>query len=60
MQRSLADDLRLALFGLVGATLGYLVLGGGDPSPLVACAIGLALVIVVLNVVRRVKRQRHT
>jgi hypothetical protein len=58
MQRTLADDLKLALFVLTGATLGYLVFGGGDPSPLVGSVVGVVLMIVVLNVLRRLRRRR--
>lgn len=58
MQRTLADDLKWALFVLTGATLGYLVFGGGDTSLLLGCVIGAVLVIVVLNVLRRVRRRR--
>jgi hypothetical protein len=59
MQRTLADDLKWALFVLAGATLGYLVFGDGDPSLLVGAVIGAALVIVVLQVLRRVRRGRR-
>jgi hypothetical protein len=59
MERSLADDLKWALFVFAGAVVGYLVLGGDDTSLLLGCVIGLACVIVVLNVVRRVRRRRH-
>ena len=58
MQRTLADDLRWALFFLAGVTLGYLVFGDGDTSLLVGAVIGAALVIVVLQVLRRVRRGR--
>jgi uncharacterized membrane protein YeaQ/YmgE (transglycosylase-associated protein family) len=57
MQRTLADDLKWALFVLTGATLGYLVLGGGDTSLLLGCVIGAVIVIAVLNVLRRVRRR---
>ena len=56
MQRTLADDLKWALFVLTGATLGYLVFGRGDTSLLLGCVIGAVVVIVVLNVLRRVRR----
>jgi hypothetical protein len=60
MQRTFADDLKGAVFVLIGAALGCLVLAGGDFSFLLGAVVGLALVIVVLNVVRRVSRSRHT
>ena len=56
MQRTLSDDLKWALFVLIGVTLGYLVFGGGEISLLVGSAAGVVLVIVVLNVVRRLRR----
>jgi uncharacterized membrane protein YeaQ/YmgE (transglycosylase-associated protein family) len=58
MQRTLADDLKWALCVLVGATLGFLVFADGDVSPLVGAVIGVALVLVVLQVLRRVRRGR--
>ena len=59
MQRTLADDLRLALSLLTGATLGYLVFGGGDLSLLLGSVIGIALVIVGVAVLRRMGRRRR-
>jgi hypothetical protein len=56
MQRTLADDLRWALCVLAGVTLGYVVFGDGDTSLLVGAGIGAALVIVLLQVLRRVRR----
>ena len=56
MERTLADDLKWALFVLVGVTVGYLALGGGEPSLLVGSIAGVVLVIVVLNVLRRLRR----
>ena len=58
MQRTLADDLKWALFVLAGATLGVLVFGGGDTSLLLGCVIGVVVVIVVVSVLRRVRRRR--
>ena len=58
MQRTLADDLKWALAVLTGATLGYLVFGGGDISLLLSFVIGAVVVIVVLNVLRRERRRR--
>jgi hypothetical protein len=59
MQRTLAEDLRWALFVLTGAALGYLVFGEGDPSVLLGCVVGAVVAILVLNVVRRVRRRRN-
>jgi ribose/xylose/arabinose/galactoside ABC-type transport system permease subunit len=56
MQRTLADDLRWALFVIAGALLGYVLLGGGDAAPLLGCIAGALVAIVVLNVVRRMRR----
>jgi zinc transporter ZupT len=57
MQRTLADDLRWALFVVAGAVLGYLLFGGGDASVLLGCVAGALLAVVVLNVVRRARRR---
>ena len=59
MQRSFAEDVVGALFVFAGALLGYLVLDGKDASILLGCAIGLTLMIAVLNVVRYVQRRRN-
>jgi len=59
MQRTLADDLKVALAVLTGAIVGYLVFAPEDPSVLLGVFIGLALVLVALNVVRGVWRRRH-
>jgi multisubunit Na+/H+ antiporter MnhG subunit len=59
MERTLADDLKAALFVFTGVMLGYLIFAPGDASLLLGALIGLALVIVVLNVVRGVRRRRH-
>ena len=53
MQRSLADDLKWAALVLTGAFLAFLVLGADDAGVLVGAAIGVLVVIVVLNVIRR-------
>ena len=58
MQRTLADDLRWALFVLVGVTLGVLVLGGLEASFLLGSVIAVVVVIVVLNLIRQVRRSR--
>ncbi|HEX5621958.1 MAG TPA: hypothetical protein VFX51_26260 [Solirubrobacteraceae bacterium] len=59
MERTLADDLKAALFVFSGVLLGYLVFAGHDTSILLGALIGLALMVVVLNVVRSVRRRRH-
>src|SRR5215217_657517 len=53
MQRTLTDDLKWALFVLIGVTLGYLVIGSGETSLLFGSIAGVVLVIVVLNILRR-------
>jgi hypothetical protein len=58
MERRLADDLKAALFVFTGAILAYLIFAPGDSSILLGSFIGLALGVVVLNVVRAVKRRR--
>jgi hypothetical protein len=58
MQRTLADDVRWALFVLAGATLGYLAFGGGDTALLLGCVVGVVVAILVLSVVRRLRRRR--
>ena len=57
MERTLADDLKAALFVFTGVILGYLVFGP-DTSLLLGALIGLVIAIVVLNVVRAVRRRR--
>jgi len=59
MQRTLADDLKWALFVSTGAILGYFVFAAGDTSLLLGSFLGLVLVNVVLNVVRRARRCRN-
>jgi hypothetical protein len=56
MQRTAADDLRWAVFVLVGASLGYLLFGGGDPAVLIGAVVGVLVAIAVLNLVRHVRR----
>jgi hypothetical protein len=58
MERTLADDLKAALFVFTGVLLGYLVFEP-DTSVLLGALIGLAIVTVVLNVVRLIRRRRH-
>jgi hypothetical protein len=59
MQRTLADDVKWALFVFAGAILGYFLFAGGDTSLLLGSFLGLGVVIVVLNIVRRVRRRRN-
>lgn len=56
-QRTVRDDLKVGLFFLAGAVLGYLVLGGDGASVLLGSLIGVALMIVVQSVRRRVTRR---
>ena len=56
MQRTLADDLRWAAFVLAGVMLALLVLGADDASALGGAVVGVITVVVVLNVLRRVRR----
>jgi F0F1-type ATP synthase assembly protein I len=57
MERSLRDDVKAAVFVLLGAGLGYLVTGADDPWLLVGSLIGVTIGIVGINVVRRVRRR---
>jgi uncharacterized membrane-anchored protein len=59
MQRTITDDLKWAAVVFTGAILGYLVFAPGDASVLLGALIGIALVVVVLNVVRGVRRRHH-
>jgi hypothetical protein len=59
MERSLADDLRLALAFLIGAVIAWLLLGADDALGVLLGAVGgTVIAIVVLNVVRHVRQQR--
>jgi hypothetical protein len=60
MRRTLADDLKWALLMFTGAILGFLVFAGGDASVLLGSFLGLVIVVVALNIVRRVWRRRST
>jgi uncharacterized membrane protein YfcA len=51
--------MKWAFFALLGVTLGYLVFGADDSSLLLGAFLGVLLVIVVLNVVRRVRPPRE-
>jgi hypothetical protein len=57
MQRTARDDLKVGLFFLAGAVLGYFVFGGDGASVLLGALIGVALMIVVRSVRRRVARR---
>ena len=57
MQRTALDDLKVGLFFLAGAMLGYLVFGGDGASVLLGSLIGVMLMIVVRSVLRRVARR---
>ena len=59
MERTLAHDLISALAVFLGGLLGYLVFAPDDPSVLLGGVIGLALVVVGLQIVRFVWRRRH-
>jgi len=54
LERTLRDDLKWAVSVLVGATAGCLLIGTDDPSLLVGFCVGCVVVIVVLQVLRRV------
>jgi hypothetical protein len=60
LQRSLRDDVVWGLAVLLGVTVGYLVLDPDAPGLLWGAVIGVVLVIVGLNVVRRVRPRRRT
>jgi uncharacterized membrane protein YccC len=59
MERSFADDIKVALFVLAGSALGYLIFGP-DLSVLLGAVLGVAIMILVLNVLRRVTRRRSS
>jgi hypothetical protein len=59
MERTLADDLRWALFVLTGAIIGFLVFADGDGYLLLGSFIGIVLVLVGLNVIRLFWRRRN-
>jgi hypothetical protein len=58
MERTVRDDVKVALCVLAGATVGYFSFGVGHPSLLVGSLIGVPVSIVVLAVFRRVKHRR--
>ena len=60
LQRSLRHDVMWAFAVLVGATVGYLLLGADDPGLLLGSVVGVVLVILVVNVVRRLRPRRNT
>jgi hypothetical protein len=49
-----------ALAVLLGAALGYLIIGGQDASALLGSVIGVVVVIVVLALLRRIRPRRKT
>jgi F0F1-type ATP synthase assembly protein I len=59
MERTFADDLRAAVLILSGATLGYLLVGADDPWLLLGGLIGVVLVTIVANILRRVSPRRR-
>jgi hypothetical protein len=62
MQRTLRDDFKWAFAVLLGGVIGVLIFGAGDGawSLLLGLAIGCAVVLVVLSVVRLVAGRRRT
>jgi hypothetical protein len=58
MERTLAHDLISAGAVFVGALLGYIVFAPDDASVLLGGVIGLAIVVVGLNIVRFVRHRR--
>ncbi len=57
-QRTFRDDLKWMLGVLTGVAAGFLMFGQGDPSPLVGALFGVAVVLIVLDVLRRMKHGR--
>jgi hypothetical protein len=58
--RTPLEDLKWAVAVLAGATLAWLVFGGGDdPSPLLGAALAGVLVVVVVRGVLRWRRGRR-
>jgi len=60
MERSLLDDFKAGFAVLLGAAVGYLLVGADDPGLLLGGVIGVVAVTVVLNVVRRLWRRPKT
>jgi hypothetical protein len=60
MERSLADDLRVAFGVLLGGTLAWLLLGAHHVGLILGGVAGCVLFIVGVNVVRRVRSRRET
>ena len=56
MERTLTDDLKWALAVFAGAIIAYLLFADGDAALLVGAFIAIVLVVVVLNVMRRLRR----
>ncbi len=57
MQRTVRDDVKVGLFFLAGTMLACLVFGGDGVSVLLGCLIGVALMVIVRSVHRRVTRR---
>ena len=55
LERSLRDDVKWGFFVLLGAILAFLLFGADEPALLLGAVLGVVVVIVVLNVVRRVR-----
>jgi hypothetical protein len=60
MQRTFRHDLIWALAVLLGAALGYLIIGGEDASALLGAVVGVVVVLVVLALLRRIRPRRKT
>jgi hypothetical protein len=58
MQRTLRDDLKWAFFFLVGVTLAYFLFGMDDASLLLSFVVAAVVLIIVVNIVRRVTPRR--
>jgi len=63
MERTLSDDIRVAVWVIAGITLANLVTGTWDgddiPRMLLFTAIGAVVSLVALNLVRRMRRRNH-
>ena len=58
LERSPWADIGLAIVYLLSVAVSWLVFGGEDASVLVSSAVGLAIGITGLNVIRRARRRR--
>ncbi|HEX5621955.1 MAG TPA: hypothetical protein VFX51_26245 [Solirubrobacteraceae bacterium] len=59
MERTLVDDIKVALGVFTGGLLGYLVFAPDDATVLLSGVIVLTIMVVMLQVVRAVWRRRH-